>query len=53
MGYEDIVYTNSTNGDKFERFVNCRKKLRGRYITEKEWANYKEGENFVFSFFLF
>ncbi|MBO5948232.1 SprT-like domain-containing protein [bacterium] len=37
----------SKDTNKFDRFVNCKSQLRGKYITQQEWEYYSNGENCV------
>lgn len=42
--FKDIVFFKSTNSNKFDSFVNCQSNLRGKYISENEWVEYRKGE---------
>jgi hypothetical protein len=45
MGFRDIHYTTSFNAE-FDAFTNCRRKIKGRYISHNEWEKMKVKERF-------
>lgn len=42
--YQSIHIIRSKNSRKFDTFINCQSNIRGKYITQKEWEDYCNGE---------
>ena len=40
--YKDIIVFTSTDDKKFAHYPKCRKGVRGCYVTEKEYNEYKQ-----------